>query len=177
MKIAAALLALAGAASAFTTAPSTKNSVALQGTVFEDYAGNVNWAGQKFDFDPFNLAETYSPFVPYFREAELRNGRTAMLAVLGFIVADFVRIPGEYYSFERVPHVYEAHDACPDSMIQIAGWIALFDIVCTAPAIYATAAGEREPGGKLLRWIVCESVERRVDELSNFLLCYYPLST
>jgi hypothetical protein len=100
-------------------------------------------------FLQFNLSETYSPFVPFFREAELRNGRTAMLAVLGFIVADFVRIPGEAYSFAAVPHVYEAHDALPQSMIQIFGWIALFDLCITAPAIAAMNAGEREPGGKL----------------------------
>lgn len=149
MKIAAAVLALAGAANAFTapTSVSSRNT-ALQGTVFDDYAGNVDFKGSKLDFDPFKLSETYSPFVPFFREAELRNGRTAMLAVLGFIVADFVRIPGEQFSFAAVPHVYQAHDALPESMIQIAGWIALFDICITAPAIGAMNRGEREPGGK-----------------------------
>lgn len=85
--------------------------------------------------------------MPFLREAELRNGRTAMLAVLGWIVADFVRIPGEQFSFSAVPHVYQAHDALPDSMIQIFGWIALFDICFTAPAIAALNKGEREPGG------------------------------
>lgn len=149
MKIAAAVLALTGAASAFTApAVSTSKNTALQGTVFEDYPGNQNFLGQKMDFDPFNLSETYSPFVPYFRESELRNGRTAMLAVLGWVVADFVRVPGEQFSFEKVPHVYQAHDALPDSMIQIFGWIALLDVCITAPAISALNKGEREPGGK-----------------------------
>ena len=71
-----------------------------------------------------------------------------MLAVVGYIVADFVRLPGEAYSFASVPQVAAAHDAIPEAMIQIFGWIALFDIVVTAPAISATYAGEREPGGK-----------------------------
>lgn len=86
--------------------------------------------------------------MPFFREAELRNGRTAMLAVAGFVAADFVRIPGEAYSFAAVPQVAGAHDALPEAMIQIAAWIALFDITCTAPAISATLKGEREAGGK-----------------------------
>lgn len=86
--------------------------------------------------------------MPFFREAELRNGRTAMLAVAGFVAADFVRIPGEAYSFAAVPQVAGAHDALPESMIQIFAWIALFDITCTAPAVSATLRGEREAGGK-----------------------------
>jgi hypothetical protein len=94
------------------------------------------------------LSETYSPFVPFFHESEIRHCLTAMLAVAGYIVADFVRIPGEVYSFASVLHVATAHDAIPEAMIQIAGWIALFDTVVTAPAISATFAGEREAGGK-----------------------------
>ena len=80
-----------------------------------------------------------------------------MLAVVGWIVADFVRIPGEAYSFAAVPQVYQAHDALPQSMIQIFGWIALFDVIFTAPAIAALNRGEREPGGKLymLCWARC----------------------
>lgn len=110
-------------------------------------------------FQQFGLSVTYSPFVPFLREAELRNGRTAMLAVLGWIVADFVRIPGEAYSFTAVPHVYQAHDALPESMIQIFGWIALFELVVTAPAIAALNRGEREPGGKFVEAVfVAEDV-------------------
>jgi hypothetical protein len=71
-----------------------------------------------------------------------------MLAVAGYIVADFVRVPGEAYSFASVPQVAAAHDAIPEAMIQLFGWIALFDMVITAPAIAATYAGERDAGGK-----------------------------
>lgn len=52
MKIAATVLALAGAASAFTAPSSVAKTTALKGTVFEDYPGNINFLGQKMDFDP-----------------------------------------------------------------------------------------------------------------------------
>jgi hypothetical protein len=96
-----------------------------------------------------NLSETYSPFVPFFREAELRHGRTAMLAVMGYIAADVVRIPGEMYSFAAVPHAVDAHDALLKTgpMYQLLLFIGLFDLLITAPAIGATSAGEREAGG------------------------------
>lgn len=73
-----------------------------------------------------------------------------MLAVVGFIATDFVRLPGDMYSFASIPKTVDAHDALLKSgpMIQIAAWIALFDLVITAPAIQALGEGEREPGGK-----------------------------
>jgi hypothetical protein len=95
-----------------------------------------------------NLAETYEPFLPFFREAELRHGRTAMLAVVGFIATDFVRIPGDLYSFEAIPNTADAHDALLRSgpMLQLVLWISLFDFIITSPAVAATMKGEREPG-------------------------------
>jgi hypothetical protein len=108
--------------------------------------------------------------VPFLREAELRNGRTAMLAVLGWITADFVRIPGEAYSFEAVPHVYQAHDALPQSMIQIFAWIAAFDIIFTAPAITALYKGEREPGGEFVSTCLCDTIlENASHDLLSFV--------
>lgn len=95
------------------------------------------------------LADTYEPFRPWFRECELRHGRTAMLAVVGFVIADFVRIPGDAYSFEAIPKVIDAHDALlKGPMYQLLLWIGLFDIIITAPAVQALKDGEREPGGK-----------------------------
>lgn len=72
-----------------------------------------------------------------------------MLAVMGYVVADIVRIPGEMYSFAAVPHAVDAHDALLKNgpMYQLLLWIGLFDLLITAPAIGATSAGEREPGG------------------------------
>mmetsp|Transcript_19620 Transcript_19620/g.42028 ORF Transcript_19620/g.42028 Transcript_19620/m.42028 type:complete len:196 (+) Transcript_19620:57-644(+) len=146
MKSVAAVLALAASASAFAPAPVGSRSAALN-SVFEDYIGAQDFKGGKFEFDPLNLAETYSPLVPFFREAELRHGRTAQLAVLGFIATDFVRIPGDAYSFSSIPNVVDAHNALLDtSMKQLLLWIGLFDLVITIPAVQATMNGERDAG-------------------------------
>jgi len=77
-----------------------------------------------------------------------------MLAVVGFIVQDFVRIPGETYSFENVPTSADAHDKLLEMgwaspMAQLLLWIGLWDTVVTGPAAYATSKGVREPGGEL----------------------------
>jgi len=64
----------------------------------------------RYEFDPAGFSK-YTEFVPYFREAELKHGRIAMLAWTGLVVPDFVRIPGEAYSFEAVPVTIDAHDA------------------------------------------------------------------
>eukprot|EP00971_Amphidinium_carterae_P296534 5890893-Amphidinium_carterae.1 len=64
----------------------------------------------RYEFDPIGFSK-YTELVPWFREAELKHGRIAMLAWLGLVVPDFVRIPGEAYSFEAVPRVVDAHDA------------------------------------------------------------------
>eukprot|EP00580_Thalassiosira_gravida_P000527 CAMPEP_0201605850 /NCGR_PEP_ID=MMETSP0492-20130828/5514_1 /ASSEMBLY_ACC=CAM_ASM_000837 /TAXON_ID=420259 /ORGANISM="Thalassiosira gravida, Strain GMp14c1" /LENGTH=196 /DNA_ID=CAMNT_0048070169 /DNA_START=54 /DNA_END=644 /DNA_ORIENTATION=+ len=145
-KSAAAILALAASASAFAPTPLTTKNTALN-TVFDDYIGAQDFKGGKFEFDPLNLAETYSPLVPFFREAELRHGRTAQLAVLGFIVTDFVRIPGDAYSFDAIPKTIDAHNVLLEGpMHQLLLWIGLFDLVITIPAVQATMDGEREAG-------------------------------
>lgn len=90
--------------------------------------------------------------MPWFRETELRHGRTAMLAVCGFIATDFIRIPGDMYSFEAIPKTIDAHDALLKTgpMYQLLLWIGLFDLIITAPAAVATMNGDREPGGKFV---------------------------
>lgn len=77
-----------------------------------------------------------------------------MLAVMGFIATDFIRLPGEMYSFEAIPKTIDAHDALLKSgpMYQLLLWIGLFDIIVTGPACTALEKGEREPGGKLYEY-------------------------
>lgn len=109
--------------------------------------GGQDFKGGKFQFDPLKLSETYSPLVPFFREAEIRHGRTAMIAVVGFIATDFVRLPGAAYSFEAIPKTVDAHNVLLDGpMHQLLLWIGLFDAVITFPSIQATMRGERMPG-------------------------------
>lgn len=87
-------------------------------SVWDSYVGGQDFKGSEWKWDPLNLSETYEPLVPFFREAELRHGRTAMLAVVGFIATDFVRLPGEAYSFESIPTTVGAHDALTGSALQ-----------------------------------------------------------
>lgn len=168
--------ALVAGASAFTApAPYTNSlsSTALDMSVFDDMVGASDYRGKKFEFDPLNLSESYPPFVPWFRECELRHGRTAMLAVLGFIATDYFRIPGEMYSFEAIPKTIDAHDALLKSgpMYQLLLWIGLWDLIITAPAAQAMGNGEREPGDYGWLWFAPESKEgldkKRAAELLN----------
>jgi light-harvesting complex I chlorophyll a/b binding protein 1 len=133
----------------------------------------ADFRGKRFDFDPLNLAAAYPPFVPFFREAELRHGRTAMLAVLGFVATDFMRLPGEMYSFDSIPKTIDIHDALLKTgpMYQLLLWIGLWDVLVTAPSIKALGEGFREPGDFGWRWFAPESKEgfdvKRDAELKN----------
>lgn len=123
-------------------------------SVFETYAGNVDYRGKEFNFDPLKLAESYPPLVGWFRECELRHCRTAMLAVLGFIATDYFRLPGDMYSFEAIPKTIEAHDLLLKTgpMYQLALFVGLFDLCVTAPAVQAMGEGEREAGDYAWLW-------------------------
>mmetsp|Transcript_47783 Transcript_47783/g.116309 ORF Transcript_47783/g.116309 Transcript_47783/m.116309 type:complete len:199 (+) Transcript_47783:81-677(+) len=144
--IAASLLATA---SAFSTsqAPGSRSMTQLSAGM-DDMVGSIDFRVKEFKFDPLKLSETYEPLLPWFRESEIRHGRTAMLAVLGFITTDFIRIPGEMYSFESIPKTVDAHNILVEKgpMVQLLMWIGLFDLIITAPACAATMKGEREPG-------------------------------
>jgi len=142
----AVIASLIASAAAFAPASQVGRSTSLSGAV-DSMPGAIDFRGESDVFDPLGLATTYEPFLPFFREAELRHGRTAMLAVVGMIVPDFIRVPGEAYSFEAVPKTVDAHDALiSTSMQQILIWISLWDTIVTAPAVAATMKGEREPG-------------------------------
>ena len=73
--LAASLLA---SAAAFAPAQQQRSSTALAGAL-DGMPGSINFARKEFVFDPLNLADTYEPFLPFFREAELRHGRTLQM--------------------------------------------------------------------------------------------------
>ncbi|CAE7517785.1 FCPF [Symbiodinium natans] len=64
----------------------------------------------RYEFDPLGFSSKTEQ-VPWLREAELKHGRICMLAWLGLVVPDFVRLPGEKFSFEAVPVSIDAHEA------------------------------------------------------------------
>lgn len=112
-------------------------------------------------------------WLPWFREAELKHGRAAMLATVGFVVPEFVRIPGAQFSFEAVPSVLDAHNALVDtSMIQILGWISFLE-ACSIPAVANMNGYDRAPGDfsfdplGLMPSDPAKKKERQLQELKN----------
>jgi hypothetical protein len=49
------------------------------------------WVGDA-GFDPFSFAEVFE--MKWLREAEIKHGRVSMLATLGFVVQEYVSLPG-----------------------------------------------------------------------------------
>lgn len=152
VKSAALVLAVASTTSAF--APSTSfrtGNVAI--SAFAD--GMVGGEGPEpmpftsqdssVNFDPCGFAERAPEWLPWFREAELKHGRAAMLATVGIVAPEFFRIPGEQFSFESIPKVLDAHDALPDSMSQIFLWISFLE-ACSFPALANMNNYDRRPG-------------------------------
>mmetsp|Transcript_5235 Transcript_5235/g.7718 ORF Transcript_5235/g.7718 Transcript_5235/m.7718 type:complete len:202 (+) Transcript_5235:48-653(+) len=172
MKSFAAIAFLAASANAFTGTPlaisSVSKSTELKMSVWDTYQGGVDFRGKEFKFDPLKLSETYTPLVPFFRESELRHGRTAMLAVVGFVIPEIFRLPGDAYSFEAVGKVTDAHNALiVGPMHQLLLWISLWDIVIGIPAITALNKGEREAGDFGFTWLMPKDEagkKKRVDQ-------------
>lgn len=92
--------------------------------------GDGAWG--EYNFDPAGFSK-FTELVPYLREAELKHGRIAMLAWIGLAVPDFVRIPGERYSFEAIPVTIDAHDKLNGSIgvnFQVLFWVAILEFCC-----------------------------------------------
>lgn len=82
--------------------------------------GLVGGAGPELkNFDPLKLSEN-SDWLLWFREAEIKHSRIAMLATVGWIVADFVQLPGEVHQVSSLA----AHNAAVASgaLPQILFW-------------------------------------------------------
>eukprot|EP00445_Apocalathium_hangoei_P009859 CAMPEP_0203872120 /NCGR_PEP_ID=MMETSP0359-20131031/19084_1 /ASSEMBLY_ACC=CAM_ASM_000338 /TAXON_ID=268821 /ORGANISM="Scrippsiella Hangoei, Strain SHTV-5" /LENGTH=814 /DNA_ID=CAMNT_0050790805 /DNA_START=54 /DNA_END=2499 /DNA_ORIENTATION=+ len=56
--------------------------------------GKALLPGGEYPFDPLGLSVRSEKYLPWLRESELKHGRVAMLAFVGFVVPEFVRIPG-----------------------------------------------------------------------------------
>jgi Chlorophyll A-B binding protein len=63
-----------------------------------------------------------------------QHGRIAMLAIVGLVVAQFVRLPGDIY---QGVSVVEAHNAMVEKgpMVQLLFWLSLFELL-TAPLVW-----------------------------------------
>lgn len=140
MKTAIIASLIAGAA-AF--APASQGRASTSIASFDNEIGALPPTGF---FDPAKLSDGISQEkFDYYRLAELKHGRAAMLATVGLVVPEFMRVPGEQFSFESIPKVIDAHDALPDSMIQIFGWISFIE-ACSIPALANMNEYDRRPG-------------------------------
>ncbi|CAB9512099.1 chloroplastic [Seminavis robusta] len=105
---------LVGAAAAFAPASQKVSTTALQ---MSDYSGEVGAQPPTGFFDPLKLSSGISPErFDLYRAAELKHGRVAMMAVLGYIAPETYRFPGEVaygLKFEDVPNGLAALDAVP----------------------------------------------------------------
>jgi light-harvesting complex I chlorophyll a/b binding protein 1 len=122
-------------------------------------------------FDPFYLSsipKNFAGFIQppswektegistlyWMREAELKNGRVAMLAWFGWLATDgafgiTLRFPGDIYSVENIPNAYSAHDILVEQgsmtfLLLVVGFIEF----CTGAALVQVSKGEldREAG-------------------------------
>merc|ERR1719310_5240 len=91
-------------------------------------------------FDPLGFTEVLP--LEWYREAELKHARVAMMAVVGFIFTDFYTLPG--YEFTTI----EAHDAgvANGSMSQLLLWIGLVEVVSAISIDQMLRGSGREPG-------------------------------
>lgn len=113
MKLAIAAL-LAGSAAAFAPAQVGKTSSSALKMSYENELGVVAPTGY---FDPAGLAkdidqETFDQY----RTSELKHGRVAMLAVVGYVIPEIFRFPGEIapgVAFADIPHGIAAVNAIP----------------------------------------------------------------
>uniref|UniRef100_A0A7S2R2M8 Plastid light harvesting protein n=1 Tax=Eucampia antarctica TaxID=49252 RepID=A0A7S2R2M8_9STRA len=82
MKTTAALVLMASSAAAFAPATKSASMTALKASDYDSMIGIDVETGKKF-FDPWGL----SGYIPakWAREAELSNGRSAMLATVGYV--------------------------------------------------------------------------------------------
>jgi hypothetical protein len=98
VKIAASILALAGAASAFAPASNNgRGSVALNAEMSKSLPfllapkNTAGWVGD-VGFDPLGFSEYFD--MKWLRESEIKHGRSAMLATVGFVVQQYMTLPG-----------------------------------------------------------------------------------
>jgi len=90
------------------------------------------------------------PTLYWMREAELKHGRIAMLAWLGWRATDDgLRLPGELFSTENIPNAYDAHNILVSQGLMTFMLMAVgFVEVCSAAVLVQVSKGEsdREAG-------------------------------
>eukprot|EP01039_Chlorochromonas_danica_P000232 gene232-250_t len=139
-----ALLVTIASVSAFTQTGLRASSVRSQVALNAFAGGLTGGEGPELkNFDPLKFSEKSPEWVPFFREAEIKHSRIAMLATLGFIFADFVKLPGDVHQVSSAG----AHSVAVQSgaLVQVLLWVCLLEII-SVPAVLGLGKTDREPG-------------------------------
>jgi len=139
------VLALAGSAAAFAPAQTKVSSSALAADL-SSMPGSTAPVGP---FDPMNLAESGSDeTLAWFRAAELKHSRAAMLATTGYIVQGAgIHFPGMLshdVSFESLSGMnpLESWNAVPDAgKAQILATIFIAEVITESKPVHYTKGG------------------------------------
>lgn len=127
-------------------------------------------------FDPLGLSRD-SDFDEFYRrrEAELKNGRVAMYATLGYILPEYFRWPGylsptDDITFADVPNGLAALSKVPlEGWLQIIAWCGFYEIVVNQPK-HPSEPGNYYKGRLAVFWYTKISVpEMRTRSLNSEL--------
>lgn len=119
-----ALMATVAAFAPLTTRPMRSAASLKMG--YENEVGALPPVGF---FDPLGLSKDIdAPTFKNYREAELKHGRVAMLAIVGYIAQEFFRLPGvidlDGTTFSSIPNGVAAIGVVPSF-----GWIQIFALI------------------------------------------------
>jgi Chlorophyll A-B binding protein len=124
MKLAVCAI-LASTAAAFAPASQKASSKTALNAVI-DLSDKVGGLPPLGPWDPLGLSTSDATFDQY-RACELKNGRVAMMAVLGYVIPEIYRFPGDIapgLKFADVPNGIAALSAVPTL-----GWLQIFFLI------------------------------------------------
>lgn len=139
--------------------------------------GESAFASGDYNFDPLGLATKFESAVPWFREAEIKHGRISMLAWIGLVVPDIVRIPGPERCYSSA-NVVEAHANCVGTgtdvtspLQQVLLFVSLIECCTIIPkakqGLTNANAGDYQLGLNFLPKDEAKAKEMKLKELKN----------
>jgi len=176
MKV-AAIVSMGAVASAFAPGgPGAPRAVSVAAAV-DSLLGVGPETGSKL-FDPAGFS-TYASAdtLAWFRAAELKHGRVAMLATLGYVTADFVKLPGAIHQVSSL----EAHNVFVESgaMTQILIWCFVAECIGYLAILEMLDGSGRKPGDfgfDPLKFGKADDPEMQLKELENGRLAMMAIS-
>merc|ERR1719346_609945 len=98
--------------------------------------GESAFSSFDYNFDPLGISERCPQFLPWFREAELKHGRICMLAWVGLVVPEIVRIPGPDPCYKS--NIVDAHANCVGAdelgpLFQVFLWCGVIEMLTSFP--------------------------------------------